>query len=306
MSEIIETKFAETTPETDIKEIIIIKQLPVMEERFQEISDEIKNRLSIIETLEVSEDTKSQVKKTLAEFRKEFEIFEERRKQVKAEINKPYDEINELYKTYVEQPYKSAFNDLSAKIVETESRQKNRLLDEAAKYFIEYKAGLSLTFPAFDSSKFTINLNTTMKNLREQIKKYLDSIKRDIDSIATMGDRTDDIMIEYKRILDLSAAIKTINERAKEKMRYEAEKVKAAEVAEQQLKIEEKVDEAISKSPPEPVIVPAQEITPPKTEDTEQEIKTFTFWAEVTREKFDKLIKFMKDEGIKYGKHTGA
>ena len=306
MSEIINTEFTKSADSAEAKDIIIIRQLPVMEERFQEISEEIKRRLSVADNLEVSEDTKSEVKKILADFKKEFDIFEARRKEVKAEINKPYDEINELYKTYVEQPYKHAFDKLSAQIRDIERLQKNRALNEAEKYYAEYRASLGLSFPNFDAGRFTINLSTTLKNLREQIKKFLDGVRRDVESINAMGEQADDIMLEYKKFLCLSSAIKIVGDRIKAKQQYEYEKSQYNKISEQQTKSAEKVDEVLNNQEQEALITPAQEITPPTDEEKSEDVKRFVFWADVTREKFDKLIKFMKDEGIKYGKHTGA
>ena len=301
MSETIDKTFNEISDKSGIKEIITIKQLPVMEERFREINGEIQYRLSRIGSLEISEETKAEVKKILADLRKEFETFEGRRKQVKSEINKPYDEMNELYKEYIENPYKEAFNTLSAKVSEIESRQKNTMLDEIRKYYVEYKESLGLTFPNFDANKFTINLTTTIKNLKEQIRKHLDGVKRDIESINTMGEHADRIMVAYRNVLDLSSAIKIVNDRIKEEAAYEAEKAKAAEIAAKQAEIVEKVDEAIKQTEPE--ITPPEEIPKPEYENKET-TKPFPFIAWVTREKFDKLIKFMKDEGIKYGKYS--
>ena len=299
--ETIQTVFAE--PANDSKDIITIVQLPIMEERFQEISDDIKGRLAFLDGLEVSDETKNEAKKILADFRKEFDAFESRRKQVKDEIMRPYDSINDLYKTYVEQPYKSAFNSLAAKIKDIEDAQKAKLAEEAAKYYAEYRESVGLSFPDFESGKFAINLSSTLKKLKEQIRDYLDGVKKDVESIGAL-ENADDIMIEYKSCLDLPAAIKTVGDRTKAKQRYEEEKAKAAASAEQQAQAVQKVDEAVAKQP-EPEIKPAQEIAQP-TEKKQDIIKRFVFWADVTEEKFEKLKKFMKDEDIKYGKHTGA
>lgn len=297
MSEIIETKFTENPGTPTVKDIITIKQLPVMEERFKEKYDEIKSKLSFLETLEVSEDTKNEVKKTLADFRKEFNIFEERRKQVKAEINKPYDELNKLYKDYIEDPYQTAFKNLDAKIKEIESKQKNKILDDALKFYDEYRTSIGLTFPEYERGGFIINLSTTMKNIKEQITKYLDGIKRDTESINTF-ENADDIMIEYRKVLDLSSAIKIVNDRIKAKQQYETEKVKSAEIEEQQTLLEAKVDAVISQSEPEPEIKPAQEIAPPIEEDNK--IYSTSFKVYGTKSELRKLKEFLINGGYKY------
>jgi hypothetical protein len=298
MDETIETILAEESGENAIKDIIVIKQLPVMEQRFQEISEEIKNRLMALNGLEVSEDTKTQAKRTLAEFRKDFDAFEERRKQVKAEINRPYDELNELYRTYIENPYKEAFSNISAKIAEIEGQQKDRMREEALSYYNEYMAGTGLAFPEYDQGRFAANLSTTMKSLKEQIRKYLDGVRRDVESIGTF-ENADDIMVEYKATLDLPGSIKAISDRARAKAQIEAEKARMAEAAEQARMAEAKVDAAIAKAEEAQEIRPAQEIAQPKAPAT----KKMQFWALVDEEKFNKLVKFMKEEGYEYGIH---
>jgi len=247
MQETIETKFAETEGAAAAKDIITIKQLPVMEEKFKEVSAEIEEKLAALDGLEVSEDTKTQVKKMLAECRKEFDSFEERRKQVKAEINRPYDELEKLYKTYISDKYKKVFDDLSAKIADIEKKQKAKMGEDALAYYNEYMVSLGLAFPEYSASRFAVNLSTTMKGLKEQIRGYLDGVKRDTESIGTF-ENADEIMVEYRETLDFPTALYRVNSRKQAQQRYAEEKAKMAEAAEQTKTAEAKVDEAIAKA----------------------------------------------------------
>ena len=308
MQETIETKFAETEGAAAAKDIITIKQLPVMEEKFKEVSAEIEEKLAALDGLEVSEDTKTQVKKMLAECRKEFDSFEERRKQVKAEINRPYDELEKLYKTYISDKYKKVFDDLSAKIADIEKKQKAKMGEDALAYYNEYMVSLGLAFPEYSASRFAVNLSTTMKGLKEQIRGYLDGVKRDTESIGTF-ENADEIMVEYRETLDFPTALYRVNSRKQAQQRYAEEKAKMAEAAEQTKTAEAKVDEAIAKAEeakpePPPEIKPAQEI--PKAAAAEAATKRLIFWADVNRETFDKLINFMKQEGIPHGKYSAG
>lgn len=72
------------------QELITVKQLPVIEERLQSISEEVQAQTAAALALAVTEDTVKQVKKERAELSKSFKALEEQRKAVKAAVMAPF------------------------------------------------------------------------------------------------------------------------------------------------------------------------------------------------------------------------
>ena len=66
-----------------------IKQLPIIEERFKEVSSEIEEKISNALSLSATEENLKIIKQLRATLNKEFGIYEEQRKDVKSKILKP-------------------------------------------------------------------------------------------------------------------------------------------------------------------------------------------------------------------------
>ena len=147
--EIIEAEFTETSDE--VTDLIIIKQLPEFEQGFIKANAEITKRLDLLKDLDISEESKSHVKKIKAELNKELAAFEARRKEVKKRINEPYKELEVMYKGYIAEPYEKAIGELGDKVAFIENKQLEGKHKEILEYFTElnsqHKLGQSLAFP---------------------------------------------------------------------------------------------------------------------------------------------------------------
>ena len=83
------------------KELIVIKQLPVIEERLRELSTEIDEKINVALALECTEDSYKDVKKARAELKKQFDELESKRKDVKNAVLTPYNNFEEIYKVCI-------------------------------------------------------------------------------------------------------------------------------------------------------------------------------------------------------------
>ena len=102
-------------------ELIIIKQLPVIEERLITISNEIDNRVNNVLSMVCSDETVKEVKKLRANLNKEKSQFEDERKSIKTAIMAPYEDFDQKYKTYVKDKYDFADAELKRKIDDVEN-----------------------------------------------------------------------------------------------------------------------------------------------------------------------------------------
>ena len=268
------------------KELIVVKQLPVIEEQLRSLSDEIDKKVSRALSLVVSDETVKEVKKVRAELNADFKDLEQKRKSVKEQVMNPYLQFEEIYKKYVTEKFKYADEELKKKISMVETEQLNVKSKEIKDYFEEYKASKNIDFIAFENANINITLSASNKSLKEQAKAFIDKVSDDLALIDSQ-EHKEEILIEYKKSLNVSLAITTVVNRYKEL----EELKKKQEVVEQQKQIEEttvaKVEEVLS--------------APVQIETTNQdEILEIAFKVRGSREKLKELVQFLKERGYDY------
>lgn len=267
--------------------LIVVKQLPIIEEKLKELSSEIDAKVERAKSLIVCEDTVKEVKKMRADLNNEFKALEAERKKVKETVLAPYMQFEEVYKTYVSDKYKSADIELKKKIDEVESAQKKFKEDNIRKYFEEYKLAKKIDFAVFEQANLNITLTASEKRLREQVKAFLDKIEDDLNLIESQEFK-DEILIEYKKDLNVSQSITKALNRHKEL----EEMQKRKEEQEVQKKIEqERVQEV------------EQALTAPtKIEKKQEESKLLRIDFSVigTEEQLKEVVKFLRKGGYKY------
>lgn len=236
--------------------IIVVKQLPVIEERLKEIKLAVLKKAEDALALVCMEETLKEVKQTRAELNKEFALLEEKRKQAKQAVMAPYTEFEEVYKDCVSNTYKDVDNKLKEKINNVENGLKEQKRQELLEYFNEYVYAVESTLPTplnsfleLENAGINITLSASMKSLKEQVKGFIDRVCDDIRLIDTQ-EHKDEILYHYKMagggsFLNASRTIQLVNDKykaiAKAKIEEE-ERKKQVEVAE---KAEQKVEEAL-------------------------------------------------------------
>lgn len=267
------------------KELIVVKQLPIIEEQLKSLSDEIDKKVSQALSLVVSDETVKEVKKVRAELNADFKDLEQKRKSVKEQVMDPYLQFEEIYKKYVTEKFKYADEELKKKINIVEAEQIKVKSNEIKDYFEEYKASKNIDFITFENANINITLSASNKSLKEQAKAFIDKVCDDLALINSQEHR-EEILIEYKSSLNVSLAITTVVTRHKEL----EELKKKQEVADQQKQVEEttvaKVEEVLS--------------APSKVEVTQDEILEIAFKVRGSREKLKELVQFLKERGYDY------
>lgn len=206
-------------------ELITVKQLPIIEERLQSISEEIQAQTAEVLALTVTEETVKEIKKRRTEINKSFKDLEDKRKAVKAAVMAPYDAFEEIYRKYVTDIFKPADTKLKARIDEVESALLANKKSEVAAYFQEAAAARNIDFVTFDRLGIKVTFSDSMKKLREQVDDALDKIYGDLAVIDTL-EYPEEVLVEYKENLNLSSSVLTVKTR---KERLAAEHQRKAE-----------------------------------------------------------------------------
>lgn len=274
-----------------MNEIIEIKQLPIIVEQLQTIKADVTTRVDNALSLACTEETVKAVKQAKSDLNKEFKDWETRRSEVKKAIMSPYEQFEAVYKDCITDVFKKADTELKGKIAEVENGVKERKAAEVRAYFDEYAQSKNIDFLSFEMSGIKVNLSDSLKKLKESAKAFIDRVSDDLNLIGTQEHSTE-ILVEYKRLLNVSAAITTVVDRYKA---IEIEKEREAErrLLEQQAQEAEKtVDEVITTSK-EPVI------TPPTVKESDP-VLTVAFKVTAHKSKLKELKTFLINGGYDY------
>lgn len=276
-------------------EIIVVKQLPQIEEHLQTIKTQVTEKVNAALSLICTEDTIKSVKAVRADLNKDLKEFEERRKAVKKAIMTPYEAFESVYKDCISDTYKKADVELKAKIDSVENELKVQKTAEVKGYFDEYrdsKIANGITWIGFANANINVTLSASMKSLKEQAKSFIDRICDDLSLIDTQ-EHKDEILYEYKQSLNVSSAITTVANRYKaiEAAKAEEEERKAREQAEAEAAAKvEKVVETLTPPTAEPIAPPVEK----------EPVLTVSFKVSGTRAELKKLKEFLTVNNYKY------
>lgn len=276
-----------------MQDLIIIKQLPQIEEHLKELSIEVEQKVDNAKSLICTEENVKTIKEVRADLNKEFKEVEKQRKTVKEQVLAPYMQFEEVYKQYISDKYRSADNDLKQKINLVEKELKEHKEQEIRDYFEEYKTANNIGFITYGQARINVTLSASMKSLKEQAKQFIDKIVDDLKLIETQEHKTE-ILVEYKQTLNVSQAITSVTNRFKaieEEKKRQEQKVVHIEM--------NKAHEITQKSYEQLESVFNKPLEQPKEEKTE-EILTLKFTVRGTRTKLRELKQFLESGGYDY------
>lgn len=291
----LEAKYAE--PKTTA--LITVTSLPEIEENLRALRERWQQKAADAAAMICTEETVQAVKSMRADMRREFDEADAQRKAAKVAYMAPWNEVEATYKECVSEAFKAADTALKGKISEFEGEIKAKCRADLEAYYAEMMAAEpSVAWLTFDRAMALGGIKISMadvnaktpRRLRDALWSVVARVATDLERLDLMDDAPE-IVEEYKRKLDATAAIATVQGRKK---RVEAER----EAAEARKAAQERRDEAVAK---------VDAVSPPKTENADFEAVQaaerrfrITFTVNVTREQGIKLREFMKQEGISY------
>ena len=263
----------------DSNEIIIVKQLPIIEEQLQTLKSEIEARVSTALAMECTDKTLKEVKQMRTTLRKELDEFEQRRKFVKAQIEEPYKKFEEIYKECVSNTYKTADAELKRKIDDVETTRKAEKLKKVKEYAEELKQSTGLYWLDTDRVIPPVTLSASVKSLMDKVEQTIGSIRNDIDCIDDP-----EILAEYQKTLNLAQSQRTVKERreAIERAKKQAERTQKQDEIHRQA--EGMIDEII---------------TPPTVQEVEKTYR-MSFTVVGTLSQLKETKSFLESRGIQY------
>lgn len=272
-----------------IKDLIEVKQLPVIEEQLRSVSTVIDERVKNATSLVCTEESVKTIKEIRAELNKDYKEFESKRKLVKEQVLKPYNDFENVYKECISDKFRNADIILKGKIDNIENELKSKKEKEIKDYFEEYKTANNIGFITYGQARINVTLSASMKSLKEQAKQFIDKIVDDLKLIETQEHKTE-ILVEYKQTLNVSQAITSVTNRFKA---IEEEKKKIEQEKELQKFVVDTAKESDKYS--EQII-----LNSPSVEEKTEEILTLKFTVRETRIKLRELKQFLESGGYDY------
>lgn len=235
---------------------------------------------------EFDEDTLKDAKNERAEVNKFKDKVADFRKEITNKFNEPLEKFTTTAKE-TEKILKETYDTINNQIKAYEDKQKKEKEEAVKSYFNELCEAENIDFVNYEQANINVTLSASMKSLKEQAKKFVDKIVDDINLINSTQ-YVDEIMIDYKKDLNVSRAITEVNNR-----HAELEKVKQQkeEQEEQKLNDEEMLNRIDSLSAPK---------VEKKTNENQEEILELSFKVRHTRAKLIALKEFLNNGGYDY------
>lgn len=279
----------------DVSQMMAVKQLPVIQEELRALKDKIQERTKIACSLSCTAETVKEVKRIRAELNKERSAAEAARKSIKAQIMKPYEDFEAVYRECISDAYNAADQQLKTMINDTEGQLKERKRLALYSYYTEHAAAAGLdigTWP-FERTGIEIRLSASDASLKREADAWIDQRRADLEAIDGM-EGADEILAEYIKAPDLARAVQAVKARreALERARAQREARQKEEAARQ-----EKAQEIAAQMPqeaPAPVPVPEEE----EPQEEAQLFVRFTVWG--TRAQLKALKQFLTEGGYRY------
>lgn len=248
--------------EIDINSIVKIETMAVIKQQLDEVEKIIDDKVKDIpETLEKiksmsfeeQEDEKADIKKYQQYLSNIQKQLEDKRKEIKKQINKPYDEFNEYYTNGVYTKLNNGINELKEVVNDIETLQKDEKkleLEEFAKQHIEFNHLENII--KFEDIPLNITLSASMKSLKEEILEFITKVSNDLECISSDENR-DEVLYEYQQNgFNYTNAVLTIRKRHEDIQKISEQQDKVEEIQQEEQKVAEKVEEIIT--PPKPII----------------------------------------------------
>ncbi len=276
-----------------MENLIVVEQLPIIAEKLESIKNQVIDRVKYAETCACTLDTVKEIKKYRTELKKEFDSLEEQRKAVKTAVLKPYSDFEEKYKECITSVYTNADRTLKSKIDEVENSLKTEKETAVKEYFDEYVNANNIDWLSYERAGITVTLSVSEKKLKEEAKAFADRVVSDIAVIDMQeADKRDEIMIEYKKSLNLKQSVQSVIDRHEQlkRIKQAEEERKQKEMAEKEHV--QKIDEA--------VILSAPKVEKINEEPDAEKLYTAPFKVTGTLEQLKKLKTFLEEGGYKY------
>lgn len=289
-------------PEFDGEIKVQIKSVGEIESNMKEVKGYVENLNSYYKNISFTEETMKEAKEEKSKVNKFKKQVSDYRKNIVAEYNKPIKVFENTAKE-TEKILLETYNTINQQVSNYENKQKEIKEKEIRDYFEEYKIANNIDFVKYGQLGINVTLSASMKNLKGQVKAFIDKITDDLKLIETQNHKAE-ILVEYKQTLNIGQAITMVTNRFKA---IEEEKKRQEELKKNQLKEAQRIaDENIriqteeTKNAIESLNITIPNALQKPIKEKQEEILTLKFTVKGTLTKLRELKEFLENGGYDY------
>lgn len=280
--------------ELNINEIVKVESLGVIKQQLDKvekfIDEKVKDIPKVLEqienmTNEEKEEQKGDIKRYQQYLSKIQTELENKRKEIKKEINKPYDDFNQYYSNGVYVKLNDSINQLKKVVNDIEYTQKRDKEIELIEFANEHIEANNLSsIIGFEDIHLNITLSASMKSLKEQIVNFVKKVSDDLECIANEENKDEILYIYTLNGYDYSNAILTFRKKQEELSKLKELQKEQEETKEQFKEVVEKVEQIIA----------------PKEIIDSDELLEVTFTVKGTKPQILEIKKLLVELGVEY------
>lgn len=286
-------------------EVVVKQELGSVKFNFEEIRANVESIAKAYEDATFHEDTCVAAKKEVATLRKIQKAIDDKRKEVKRECMKPYDEFEVKVKeilAIIEKPILHINTQVSV-FEESKRLEKRKKIEELHATLIdeviEYLPLDKIFNPKWENATYTI------PQIKDDLSALADKVTQAVDTIKSMNSECEQKALDlFKQDLDMIKAIQYVTSYEQQKaeiVRQQEERMKQEQERrireEEQARIRAEQQKAVEiASAVEQAKAETVEMFVPETEDT----LTWLYEIELGADGKQKLEMFMQSVGIEY------
>ena len=275
---------------------------------FEEVKTWLGENLAAYRNMVVTEDGIAAAKSDKAKIQKISSAISEQRIAVKKRYLEPYNACEANMKE-LSGMCDEASKNIDDQLKKFEEQRKAQKRAELLDFYQALNAPAWLTFERIENQRW-MNVTFSMDEAQKEITKKVSAINADIDSISGFdAEFADEMLLEYRKTLNVSGAIQRGNElrrmkQEKERRRAEQEAAEKARAAEREKAEQRRAEAAIAAQRAREA---AQAATQPEEEQTqepgkrleEEAIQVLDFRVHVTQTQKIALRDWLKENGIR-------
>lgn len=204
------------------------KQIEKIKWNNEEIKKEVAQKLEYYKNVVYDETEIKEAKKDRASLKKFVETLENKRKEIKKQCLALYEEFEKEEKEIVAM-FSEATSSIDSQIKNFEQARKDKKLDEIKGLFVSAEFPEWVSFEQIFDERW-LNVSVSVKNIETQIKNAREQIEKDLEMLRALPDFAFEAEQIYKRTFNVQKAIteaKTAYELQKAKEKYKAEQKQA-------------------------------------------------------------------------------
>ena len=274
---------------------------------FEEVKAWLSENLSVYRNMVVTEDAIAAAKTDKAKIRKISSAISEQRIAVKKRYLEPY-QVFEANMKELSGMCDEASKNIDDQLKKFDEQRKAQKRNDLLAFYQTQNAPAWLTFERIENPRW-MNVTFSMDEAQKEITEKVNAVNADVESISGFdAEFADEMLLEYRKTLNVSGAIQRGNElrrmkQERERRRAEQEAAEKARTAEREEAERRRAEAAIAAkqaSEAAEMAEQAEELTQEPAEQPEEEpVQILDFRVYVTQEQKIALRDWLKENKIR-------